>query len=715
MNFKIDGEKGSSEEGYTFTTEPRNLQKITFNLNDIDSDNTLMVWYVILNEDLTKDGTVTPELLDPANSFTSVAFSAGYKVNAKRIESNSGEIDITISAEEGNSATKYVYLCVQDNLGYFTTISTGKIVVDDTALQLKAIYADKMSSDNQISYKLNDELALTFEFNHVMKEICPDVYLKLGNVERKQDDVKYNGKKITYIYNLNKTNENGELSISKIDYDINTFTDVYGEGNTYKIQVSEDNNVYNLFKERYYLDTVCPTITSAEIILTTGENTKIHDDTVNSKKYLSNLAGAQLKVTYSENVKGKIPQAEMIKGKNKTFKIDALMNSESEGNVYVYDFSTWLYVCKIMGAYDGPIQLNKIINETNFTDIAGNKVDTNIDNVKVKYVLNGTEVKNTEILIDTSVPTAQITEENRNVGNGSIIGVGTQITCFAEYKNNNEQDYKDCVGIKNIKLTIANEGNITELKDKNNTEISNFVMGQDGTTRTYTLTEEQLPVSFSTTKEGKVSVTTYKEDILGNSKEETRVINVEKYIAISEENSGLLELNQSDYYNYYVLSDKQKEYTLALKLDSNITKDQINVKVTDSRDKEISTEYVGQIIINNEEFEQYKFVIDGTGKYNVTVLQKETEMLMFENSVSLKNVYMPGDANADGNIDIMDATVILRYMAGLISTKDNPIVARAGDVNGVNGCRIDDVVVLRRFVAEDPEIICDKTTGGDFT
>ncbi len=64
--------------------------------------------------------------------------------------------------------------------------------------------------------------------------------------------------------------------------------------------------------------------------------------------------------------------------------------------------------------------------------------------------------------------------------------------------------------------------------------------------------------------------------------------------------------------------------------------------------------------------------------------------------LTTKKVRVAGDANGDGSVDLRDATVIIRYLAGGWNVT---IDEKNADVNGDNIVDLKDAVLLRRFFA----------------
>jgi len=63
----------------------------------------------------------------------------------------------------------------------------------------------------------------------------------------------------------------------------------------------------------------------------------------------------------------------------------------------------------------------------------------------------------------------------------------------------------------------------------------------------------------------------------------------------------------------------------------------------------------------------------------------------------IKGKYVLGDVNGVNGIDIGDAMLLLRYVAGLV--EEDALVLEAAELNGVTGIDIGDAMLLLRYVA----------------
>ena len=64
---------------------------------------------------------------------------------------------------------------------------------------------------------------------------------------------------------------------------------------------------------------------------------------------------------------------------------------------------------------------------------------------------------------------------------------------------------------------------------------------------------------------------------------------------------------------------------------------------------------------------------------------------------SVAYVEMPGDADRDGEITVYDASLILRYLAGLVEEDDIDLVA--ADVDGDGDVTVYDASLIQRYLA----------------
>lgn len=711
VSYKIDCEDGNSTEGYTFSKKLIDKKIVTVNIKDIDKNDTITTKYFISTEDITEQNTVTKD------RFMQSFYTLMYKSDVKTLtfDSNNATFNIPVSATEATQQKMYVYILVQDKLGISTYVSTGTIVVDGSDLQLDVIYLkdalEESKSENY--YTAGNTLEVVCEFNHIMKEQAPDLYLKFGQIERKQDKISYEDYKVIYSYNIKSDDANGKISVSRFNYVSENFKDAYIEENEYNIAFeNETNNLLNLIDNyNYYIDTKIPTITKIEIAYKTDENSKIYKNAEDGKTYIRNASEIKCILTYDEKIIG-AALLMMDKGNEYGFNMDI----EGENTLTsIVDLKTKNALGAVYeGGYD-VLMFNNVLK--NMTDLAGNPVRLN-DNVEYVYTLNGTNYKKDEIIIDDVVYNGLISVGKEIADDDITINVGTEVQCFAEYKNKNELDYADASGVKTISLDIYSNDNGIELKDKDGNVIAKNESVENNSEEysylnNYTLTEEQLPVTFVATQIGTYNVVTNKIDNVGNISESDINIISSSLVSVNETLSGLNlgdthKLNE--YNNIFALDDSEKVYTLYLKADSSIDVNNMVLKVYDCFNTEV-TVTKGKVITKDEQkYQTYIFNIDNVGKYRIQAYNKiseteETYELIMEDIISNINVYMPGDVNCDGIVNVMDPIYILQNNAGMLKNEEiRSMIKYTGKVNDDNIIDIADVIMLNRIISEDSRL-----------
>lgn len=682
VKYTIKGETGNSEAGYTCTTQKSDKQTVTIEVNDIDENDILNVWYYV---------SENPNI----DTSSSQNFYQGGNVQYKQIKSNKGSFDVEVTSEKGKTKSKYVYWLVQDNVGGITTGRTGEIQVDGTALELIGITSEQLESNSSVGLAVGEKLKVTCTFNHTMAKDCPDLYLNFGNSKRKQDDIECDGNLVTYVYKITENDTNGYVSISNFDFSNKVFTDDYSVKNTYSKQIGEAEIINMIGTKQFYVDTIKPTIESLEIAYTTNENSVI-DDTNKDVYYISGIDNAELKIKYSEQVIGNPVLTSIVKDNNYGIQISTKTGTKDLRYEDIYNF-TYDHKTTLRN-FEGVYEFTGFGYNMNLTDKAGNKVDLNKYNVK--YTLNGKDLGNTKVILDDKVSQSKMLLNNENANNNDVCSVGTKVTCFAEYKNENEQDYKDESGITKIVLQVFMDDNNRDkeiiLKDKND----NIVESKDTEYYfEYELNEEQLPVSFVTENVGKYRVFAQKEDKLGNTTKTLIDLQVKNAISKSEK-SGINIENKDEMRNYNTLTDAEKEYTLYFEL-TDLEKEDINVILVDAQNDKVDIQHAGQVEIDNKIYESYKFKINKSQKYTLKIANAEFTEVVYSDIIEIDNVYRPGDADGDGEYTPLDASYMLRYLAGIINDKR---VAYAIDINNDGKAIISDVILYNRFIAEDPGI-----------
>ena len=86
-----------------------------------------------------------------------------------------------------------------------------------------------------------------------------------------------------------------------------------------------------------------------------------------------------------------------------------------------------------------------------------------------------------------------------------------------------------------------------------------------------------------------------------------------------------------------------------------------------------------------------------TGKYYVRVKANGTQLASETQEI---DIFLYGDANGDGKVDIDDLTRLRRYIA-----ESSTVIFPGADVNGDGTVDIDDLTRLRRYVAEEAVVL----------
>lgn len=692
-------------EGSIYTKNTNSKHTVNVQVSDKDINNKLSVWYYISDEENLENSTI--------EQF----YKNGKDIKWKSISGNSGNFDIEVTSEAGKNSEKYIYLMVQDNYGKTTLKRTGCIKVDGTELILEGISIEpntnpisvisELENNNENKISIGEKISVSCVFNHKISEKMstnyPNLKLKFGDTERTQDLVEVEGNTVTYIYIVSKYDSEGAVSIIGFEYLQNSFEDAYVNPNKYNIQIGDDEkNVVSV--ANLVIDTTIPTVETIEIAYTTDENSKIIYDSINDKKYISDIKDVQCKLTYSENVVGCPVQISFKKGNNYVFWAKA----DKPETETARRTDTYSLIDNKIKSYSGNYAVMMFAVNLDLTDEAGNKVDTK--NYNVIYTLNGELINNEQIVLDDSTSTGKIAVNEEIINNNSYMcGTGLEVECFTEYKNGNTQDFQDASGIKSIGLMITKEGNAVIVKDKNGNAIEES--GQEESEYYYELTEGQLPISFEVTDEGEYTVVTSKTDNLDNTSTKTVNLEVTSYAQISEESgidtssiAGDIESKGGMYNLYDIISTEDNKngakYNLFIKLDSSLSNSDVNIHIYDSLLNEINTlEYVGQEENDGILYEKYQFKIVNSFEYTVKVVDKDNTQILHEQKIKLKNVFIPGDTNYDGKLTSADCIRMLKQLVGILN---DPEIYYPGNVdNDEKGLTISDVILLNRFLTED--------------
>ena len=710
MVYQIEGEEGNSSDGYVSSSSTRNTQKVKLEISDKDANDNVKVYYFYTDEDYAEK-----EVFKNKEEF----LKQGKNITTKSLNGNKGTLEIEILPDENKVSDKYLYVLLEDKYNANTFYKAGIFSVDGSKLELTGIgvvQEDNIIEQNKTTYSVDEEMKVFLQFNHKIAEKAPDLYIKSGNTEIKQDKIEYKDNMVIYTYKIKETTPSGYVSLSRFGSNVQ-FEDNYINKGTYSADniLSSNSNVINdITENKYYIDTQAPKINNLKIEYTKDSNSKMVKDDTNKKIYISKVADVKAVVEYNDTVSGEPLKLEIRKGDNYT----QWVTSENSENRTKDEYSL-IDVNKKANKYEGKYEILGLSSNITVKDLAGNKLNASDYNVSnVSYYLDGEKVQDGyDVIIDDTVSPGLITRniqnkdekitEKNEVYTHEHYTTGTIINCFSEYKNGNVQDYSDASGINKVMLQIYynnSNTNIT-LYDKNN----NVITSKDNANNTnplynelaqYTLQEDQLPVSFELGNVDQYSIVTSKTDKLGNKKEKSIKLFVTNELSINEELSGLKNLdNSQEFYNYFDLTEEQKEYTLAIKNESRISKDNIKINVRKGQNFEEQAEFVEQKTIDGVIYDFYKFNIKYGGDYSVEIVNTDSEEAIYNEVIDVRSVFKPGDANDDGKITVYDFVIALRYLARLIPHDDK--LDKALDINNSGDFDVRDNIVLSRIVAND--------------
>lgn len=723
--YTIEGEEGNSSEGYVAALNKRNTQKLLVTIEDEDMNDE------IINDEVTVNYFVTSENLNNEEIFASREnFLAASQVQYQNVKCNAtnANFEITIQPDENVLTEKYVYMMLEDKFGGASYYKAGSFIVDDTQLKLEGIAVTESEDDENYTenekkvYKIGDEMRVMFQFNHTMKSQAPDLYLKFGNTERKQDRIEYKDNDVFYVYVITAEDESGAVQLSRLDYANNCFEDTYLRKNQYQKSMNmaaqsndrmgDGSNVKDcIVNNNYTIDTTTPQIDSIEINLATDESVTRIDDNENNRILLSNIKGGNITVNYSEDVVGVPLNIDLLVGNNYTYKITAQNDTKRSNDVYSLDD-----IVNLSNKYEGSIDIEKISDVITLTDEAGNKL--NNKEYTVVYKINGTTISNKKIIIDKYVSDTKFTNKifddanTTNINTRSIVAdndcfnINTVVNCFSEYSNANSQDYKDEAGIDKINIRIYNDISIVRLMDKNRRVLlkANQETGNTqypGVTE-FDLTEEELPLSLELKEAGKYKVVAIKEDKLGNRSETIKEFTVSDDVTIDAERSGFTSLNNDTLYNVNELSNANMEYEIYVQNNSEVSGENLDVAVSGGITGEnIATQFARSVTIEEQKYDVFKTTIEYGGIYSVVVSDKNTNKNLLTKELVVDNLYVPGDTNNDGAVDAVDVTILLKYIVGSLN---NRYLVEAGDVNHNGSVDVVDGVILCRYVAKDTKV-----------
>ena len=704
VEYTIENEDADAKSSISIRDE-KNINVI---VNDIDGNDKITIDYIVSDTDFTENGE---------KAIDNTVFEENATMVKRLAVVNSNDTSkITVKAEKGETASKYVYIRATDKYGVSTFLRTGSIYVDNTDLKLQSIYADKKAvEDEKVGYGVG-KFKLTYQFNRYMTDVCPDVYVKFGEYEVKQEKITVNKNEITYQYNIPENSGNGDIVISRIDYTNNTFTSNDATPKTYNKQISEDEDVIDFVTGKYFVDSIKPVAESLQIeIITDEEQSKIYPENPNLETdtiYVSNIKEANIVVTYSEPVQDESAMFGVFFGDKASFFV--VDHTTEERTVQKYSITNLVNENMENNKYGGDLVIKYIFTTTDFTeDKAGNSVkwDKNLLLPNVKYTLNGNEIgENAKIVLDSTIYNSEIYSGSTRIEEDSTYTTGTEFTVFAEF--NRKENCFDDSGIEDVKFELQYSNNGVNVLDKSGnvllpTDIEDIEEDSYNKVAKYELEQSDLPISLKIEDEGDYLLRTSKEDILENSTEKEVVITAKNLIQIDKEKSGI-DSDETTYYNIFRLEEEALEYSLVLKLDS-VSSDDISVLKVDNSIAE-KIDYVSSETEDGYEYATYKFIATRGGRYNIQVKNADSQIVL-NDSVKLGNVYTPGDLNYDGYINTIDLTYLLRYLAGIYSGRE---IALPANIDGKDGVTLADAILLAKAIAGLPSVERDIYNGGYF-
>lgn len=683
IDINIEGE----ETGEVSSISNRSKQTINIVPNDIDDNEELTVKYFVTNEekytekDLQESGK---KLFENAQVL---------KAKAK----NGENLKLDIYAEDGKDENKYVYIQVTDKYGVSSFSRTGSIRLNGNDLQLNRIYSlDELNTTEKIGYGLNNVYTVTLQFDRDLDNNFPDLYMKFGEYETKQDKAVVNKNEITYYYTITEKYGNGEISIGNIDYSKNAFKES-NSSKEYKKDIKTDKNVKNDVDSYYIVDTTRPEVESIEFQIKSGDKNVVRDE-ANNLIYMTDFEDFKIVVKYTEPIKGIGAAIRLTKGGKLyigNYPIDKDTRDED-----IYDFTDLLKEEDI-NKFEGDIVFE------DFIALISDARDSNNNRVKyvgnnIKYTLDGVDVSNKKIIFDSSVYQPEIYTNTTRVEEDVTFIKDTEFTCFAEF--NEKQNYEDVSGLKDIKLQISHNSEIA-VKDKNNnivqpTSVANSQQNNSKIS-TYKITDTNiLPVSFVANEVGTYKIVATKEDNLNNKSENEKEIVIKDGVSIIKEESGL-SLDKEEYYNFKLLTEKENEFNLLLNIE-NTTPDNVKVYVEDKTGKKELLKLIKQENEDSAIKAQYKFNIYKGGQYNIKV-ENLNKKILLNDYITVDNVYIVGDIDNDGKVTVKDLVELMRYLARF-SGYDTYQRRYAGDIDGNGTTDVRDAVLLARFVGQDIQV-----------
>ncbi len=704
ITYKIEGEPEYATSSISST---ENKKYIDVTIEDIDENDEVEVGYLI-----------SDEKIESVNQD-----------NLKKVENvKIGEsFRIEIPATEGKKQGNYVYIIAKDKYGVTTIRETGEIVVNDEHLKLERIYANKEEKrDGKIYYNANEFFAVTFQFNKLLDiediDNLPNAYIDIGNNSRlMQEQVTAYKNEITYYFTITNETSNDIISrislTKKFNFDFNQSDKLFE--NSIKCKINTMFNEFDISENNYYVKTIGANLKNVEINITVDPK-NILEDNENDIIYVNNGDSVKVITEFEDIVSGDDKYIDIYKG---GYSLSNELKERDNNNGVTRD--TFECIDSLNGLVHLDRMGGKIIvapSGMEIYDSYGNPV--NFDGFTIKYVLNGEEITDKEIVYDDYVYPPQIYSGDKMVDYGCInynIGKGSELKIFTEYCNNGAS--YDLSGIKTIDLVIAYNGeeNKPEITDINGyrvavTQDSDIIPGsQDKYMVLYNLNENQLPVTLNTDKVTSYEIKAQKKDKLGNKVIRELGINIIDSVKINKDRSKLNINDTTERKNIKELGDEEKEFTLNLELEG-INTNEIKVFVRRNVDDfsrstwawvkadEAGIDNSSSIEDNTKVSVNYKFNIEDAGKFDIKIedLNKNT---LLEDSINVNDykVYMIGDVNEDGLITAPDIIWILCEI-GKIERYQTEMIEKTADIDGSGEIDVTDAVLLARYIAGDKNV-----------
>lgn len=688
------------------TSTPRYVQHVTIQTED-DLNDKYEVKYFVSEKDYAAENINIDEELFENKELV--------KEEIKTVKINKGEkINVDLTAEKDKTKDKYVYVLSKPDIEdarYSLGYRTGAIRVDGTPLKVINVEIEPDGDDaNKKSFKPGETIKVNVRFNHDVqaptKHGYPFLVLKIGDKKYYQTDVTYEGACVTYQYVVTADTPNGAISIDDIFYNLNDYGYYGKDAESYITQptVESIKDVNFVDGKGYYVDTVAPKFTNAELRIT---GATVQDRTVNGKhvKYIKDFEKVELVATYSEKVTGPATTAWIAVGRKAVFPV--FNHCDGERTEEVWDITSDLRKEDVKKIEGNAYFWGNGCKNDKIADMAGNVYVTN-DDPETKYVINGALVSGADVIFDSTVIEPEIYVGNKRVENDATYNTEVSYKVFAEF--NARENWNDVNGMKDNKVKL-------NVNYKDNNQVT--VYGRDGEVLTngvvttnadsdlnktvvYEIPVNQLPAQLKLESEGTYEITAIKEDGIGNQASKTVQVSTKTQVAIRRDKCQVMTVDGGmpvDTSKFYCVSDIKLKYSFGFESDQIDLRD-VKLYVDDDMSKSYNTMFIDE----QDHIGYFQFPINRGGKFTVTLVNEAGEEIL-RDYVEATNVYMLGDADFDGKITAMDTIVLLKWIAKM-NVYLPEVVPYAGNVNGSvrNGepeMDVSDVVLLCRFLTED--------------